>query len=292
MNDDTQDTKELAIIAFLYLFLGISGVSCKPVPAVEVVLCSRLPAGAGLGSSAAFSTCLSAALLLYMDQVENTAGSWSDLDLVNKWSFQCEKIIHGKPSGIDNSVSTYGGAVILQAGKLSFLENIPELRILLINTKVPRSTKVLVAGVREKYNKHTSVMTPILDAIEAISEKSINVYGTITPENREQSYDVIKDMVEMNQQLLNFIGVGHPAIDNVVMMAKQYGLFSKLTGAGGGGCVFAIVPPDVDEKNVEELKVKLSECGYESWETSIGANGVSRHPTPEMTFEPIEHFLK
>lgn len=76
---------------------------------------SELPLGSGLGSSAAFCVSLSAALLALSGKVnlDFSHQGWqvygeSELDLVNKWAFEGEKIIHGKPSGIDNTVSTYG----------------------------------------------------------------------------------------------------------------------------------------------------------------------------------------
>jgi mevalonate kinase len=46
----------------------------------------------------------------------------------------------------------------------------------------------------------------------------------------------------MNQQLLNALGVGHPAIDQVCSLAASLGLGAKLTGGGGGGCVIALLP--------------------------------------------------
>lgn len=80
-----------------------------------MVISSELPLGSGLGSSAAFCVALAAALLGVSDSVSldvNHQGWVSfgekELDLVNKWAFEGEKIIHGKPSGIDNSVSAYG----------------------------------------------------------------------------------------------------------------------------------------------------------------------------------------
>ena len=82
---------------------------------VDVTITSELPLGSGLGSSAAFCVALSAALLALSGSVDvdREHRGWmaykeDDLVLLNKWAFEGEKIIHGKPSGIDNTVSTYG----------------------------------------------------------------------------------------------------------------------------------------------------------------------------------------
>ena len=47
----------------------------------------------------------------------------------------------------------------------------------------------------------------------------------------------------MNQHLLNMLGAGHSSLDRVVSIARRHNLHAKLTGAGGGGCAFALIPP-------------------------------------------------
>lgn len=104
---------------------------------------SDLPAGAGLGSSAAYSVSLSAAFLVGSEKlprpsaskVSTTVGvrgeildlmkvadsselcgmSWnqSHLDVINGWSLEAETLVHGTPSGIDNTISTNGESTLL-----------------------------------------------------------------------------------------------------------------------------------------------------------------------------------
>jgi len=106
--------RECVLFCFVYVGLIVFGSLCRFKPAT-VVVTSELPLGSGLGSSAAFCVALAAALLAFTDSVSldlNHQGWLSfeekDLELVNKWAFEGEKIIHGKPSGIDNTVSSYG----------------------------------------------------------------------------------------------------------------------------------------------------------------------------------------
>lgn len=80
-----------------------------------MVVTSDLPLGSGLGSSASFCVSVAGALLALSDaiSVDTSQTEWfkfskNELELVNRWAFEGEKIIHGKPSGIDNTVSTFG----------------------------------------------------------------------------------------------------------------------------------------------------------------------------------------
>jgi len=54
---------------------------------------------------------------------------------------------------------------------------------------------------------------------------------------------VLQQLIDINGHVLNALGVGHPSLDTVHSIALRHGLHAKLTGAGGGGCAFALIPP-------------------------------------------------
>lgn len=73
------------------------------------------------------------------------------------------------------------------------------------------------------------------------------------------------------------IGVGHECISSVVTTCSKYGLGSKLTGAGGGGCVFALIPPGYSKEKIDEVVKELETQDFECWRTVLGGDGVQLH---------------
>ncbi|KAL9320290.1 hypothetical protein ACSQ67_012129 [Phaseolus vulgaris] len=272
------------VSAFLWLYSSIQG--SEPVlkfllfkPAT-VVVTSELPLGSGLGSSAAFCVALASALLACTDSVSldlNHQGWRSfeekDLELVNKWAFEGEKIIHGKPSGIDNTVSAYGNIISFKSGNLTRTKSSMTLKMLITNTKVGRNTKALVAGVGERMLRHPEIMAFVFSAVDSISKELTSVLKSPTPDELSvtEKEEKIEELMEMNQGLLQSMGVSHATIETVLRTTLKYKLASKLTGAGGGGCVLTLLPTcTVVDKVVSELE----SSGFQCFIAGIGGGGV------------------
>ncbi|PWA87981.1 GHMP kinase, ATP-binding, conserved site-containing protein [Artemisia annua] len=266
------------VIAFLWLYTCIQGN--KPA---TVSVSSELPLGSGLGSSAAFCVSISGALLALSDssKVDFSREGWvsfgeKDQLLANKWAFEGEKIIHGKPSGIDNTVSTYGNLIKFKSGTLTCIKSNMTLKMLITNTKVGRNTKALVAGVSERKNRHPDAMTSVFTAVDSISNELASIIQSssdddLTALTKEQK---VAELMEMNQGLLKCMGVSHASIEMVLRTTLKYKLTSKLTGAGGGGCVLTLLPALLSAAVIDEVIEELEQCGFQCLIADIGGNGL------------------
>ncbi|KAG2381795.1 hypothetical protein C9374_006179 [Naegleria lovaniensis] len=242
---------------------------------------TNLPIGAGLGSSASFSVCLVSAFLIlfkeisfesiqYEKKCENDQNT-TELELINKWAYFVEQLIHGTPSGIDNSVATFGGILSFSKGTVQehlSPQMLPNMRILIVNTRVERNTKLIVAGVRERREENFDYIETRLNEIQQISQDYLELLKKNYQQDASCSFskelrDKMEKFIDRNHVLLNEIGTGHPKLDKICEIASKYGLHAKLTGAGGGGCGFILLPNQPENEMESLLKSDLEKEGFE-----------------------------
>ncbi|KAI3647556.1 hypothetical protein MP228_007777 [Amoeboaphelidium protococcarum] len=243
----------------------------------RIVVSSQIPVGAGLGSSASYSACIAASLLLHYNHLDKDTDlrSTDSLNLINKYAFIAECVIHGNPSGIDNTVCVFGGVIAYQkaitTGKAEtkVIDKFQH-KFLLTNTKTPRQTKVQLLKFKQVIDGHNLVAKSMLETIDCISAEFESM---IHAENVD--YERMKTLININQKLLECFNVSHPNIAKVCDIAQKFGLASKLTGAGGGGCVLTLLPDTVEDSQLMfQLRDQLSCEGFEAFEVVLGVGGV------------------
>lgn len=210
---------------------------------------STLPVGSGLGSSAAFCVATAAALLEAKrsenggavrttdspQEIGNRPVAREEAEIVNRWAFAAEVLMHGHPSGLDNSMSVFGGALrfVKEPLQIDQIEKFPEIRLLLTNTKVERSTKQLVGNVRRLYERLPGVVKGIWSAIEAVSQSCLESISAKEKENGADEFEErMEELIRINQSLLRAVGVSHSSIEQVCEITAKWDITTKLTGAG------------------------------------------------------------
>ncbi|KAI5963512.1 ERG12 [Candida pseudojiufengensis] len=276
----------IASFCFLYLYINLCN---KSLQGMTFIVRSTLPIGAGLGSSASTSVCLSAALSklggwLKTPTINLTEDSpvedIVELNFIDNWSLIGEKCFHGNPSGIDNAVATHGGAVMFQRTpkpeKSSVRTNIrklPPIKLLLTNTKVPKSTANLVGGVGKLHTEYKKMITSILDAMEHLVKEAYEVM--IRPGFGAEETSILRKLFNINHGLLVALGVSHPSLEKIKIIGDNLNIgATKLTGAGGGGCTITLVNDGVEESVIQSALLEFEKEGYDSFETSLGGKGV------------------
>lgn len=274
-----------SVLAFLYLFLSLGS---PKFPGFLYTLRSTIPIGAGLGSSASISVCLAAALLL---QLRTLSGPHPDqpheearlqIERINRWAFVSEMCIHGNPSGVDNTVATQGKAVVFQRRDYNQppavrpLWDFPELPLLLIDTRQAKSTAAEVAKVAKLKETHPELVGAILGAMDKLTATAASVIDEEDfDEEDEESLRRVGELMAINHGLLVSLGVSHPRLERVRELVDHEGAgWTKLTGAGGGGCSITLMRPGSSTDKLRTMHKKLEAENYGTFKTTLGGDGV------------------
>ena len=224
-------------------------------PNLTINLSSKLPQGSGMGSSAATSTAVCRALSGHfgVNLAENE---------VSELVFNAEKVVHGTPSGIDNTVVAYEMPVYFVKGeKPETFEPGKKFFLVIGDTGIEASTKETVSSVRNNWKKEPALMNGYFDEIERVTKQ-----GKMAIENGNKK--MVGEMMDKNHKLLNSIGVGHKELEKIIDIAKDAdALGAKLTGGGGGGNMVALAK---DKKSQKKIHDAITEAGYRAYQTSFG----------------------
>jgi mevalonate kinase len=271
--------------SFLYLFLSLGSPQS---PGAIYTLRSTIPTGAGLGSSASVCVCLSSALLL---QIRTLAGPHPDqppeeaetqIERINRWAFVGELCIHGNPSGVDNTVAAGGKAVVFRRFDYTKpptvvpLPNFPELPLLLVNTQQARSTQTEIDKVKDLQTAHPIVTESILNSIDEVTCSAQRLIEDPNFEGiSEATMAHFGTLIRINHGFLVSLGVSHPRLERIRELVDYADIgWTKLTGAGGGGCAITLLRPNANPSVKQDLEQKFDEEGFAKYEVTLGGDGV------------------
>ncbi|TVQ92493.1 MAG: mevalonate kinase [Deltaproteobacteria bacterium] len=218
--------------------------SVLPEGGFTVSVTSTLPAGRGLGSSAALAVALVRAAAAARLEALSPHEEWQRV-------FSIEEHFHGTPSGIDQAVSARGGLIRYRRGPPPQITPLPspDLRFVVLDSGTSGETSVMVRSVAAQHPSN---------------EPTLRAIGELVPRAEAALTDPAKlgPLLTHNHHLLRRLGVSTPALDELVQLALDAGAYgAKLSGAGGGGVVLALVDePDPVLRAAERAGVASFVC--------------------------------
>lgn len=227
----------------------------------RIVVNSEIPVGAGLGSSAAVAVSASAAYAC-------VGGRDVTPELVSNAAYESEKLVHGTPSGVDNTVSAFGGFLLYRRGegfKAIHVGSLNDVTLLVIDTGVIRSTAKAVSLFSSRLKRLNSIGQDLLRLAEGIVEEALRAV-------RKGDAVMLGELMDVAHGLLNAMGVSHIELEKAVHAARANGaLGAKLTGAGMGGSAIALV----EKERAAAVAENLRRLGFRVYSGALGVRGVS-----------------
>lgn len=229
-----------------------------------------LPPGGGLGCSAALGVAVARAL-------DPSANADTVAERANEW----ERVFHGNPSGIDAAVASSGGCVLFQRNEdgTRSIERVfvpAPFHLCVGHTGIASSTKSMVEAVARHRERRPEMAQKAFDGIHTLVK---NARLAIEAGDKK----AVGQLLDLNQMLLSGLFVSTPEIEHMCGSARAAGAFgAKLTGAGGGGSVVALVD---DAKTGAAVVDAWKKDGFDGFVTTVGVDAARPRIVAKISLE-------
>ena len=224
---------------------AFAALGVEQAPAVGREVGSRIPVAAGLGSGAAVSVAIIRAVAGFLGR------SLAD-KAVSEIAYEVEKLHHGTPSGIDNSVVTYGKPVyFIKDRQLDTLRVGAPFTLVIADTGISSPTREAVDDLRTAWQADPKTYDSLFATVgEVVQQARAAIESGDT--------GALGPLMDANHGHLQAMGVSSPELDALVAAAQASGaLGAKLSGGGRGGNMIALV----DESDAEAVGLALQSAG-------------------------------
>ncbi|MEN8098148.1 MAG: mevalonate kinase [Chloroflexota bacterium] len=218
----------------------------KDTPSGQIEIQSSIPLSSGLGSGTAVNVAVIKAMAMAMGEIIAP-------EHVSEIAYEIEKIHHGTPSGIDNTVIAYQSPIFFTSGECEVLSIASSFILVIAVSGIRIPTSKTVLDVRHNWRRDTTKYESLFDEIGHLSfvARRCMLDGDLIELGR---------LMLQNHHLLQEIGVSSSTLDRFVNVAVEHGAYgAKLTGAGRGGCVVALCQPS----SIKALEQDFLEEGAE-----------------------------
>jgi len=233
--------------------------ACAVTRPVHVEVTTELPAGAGLGCSAALGVAIVRALDAWEGRPAATATNAAERAM--NW----EKVFHGNPSGVDATAAARGGCLVYQrmTGGLHLNEIVltTPLTLAIGHSGVSSSTREMVDAVAKLKARNEENVTRSFQAIDSLVQNARLALEA-------GDHVGLGKLMDLNQVLLSGLMVSTEEIETMCSLARESGaLGAKLTGSGGGGCVVALIRNDPGP-----VLARWEKAGFRAFSTTVSSS--------------------
>ena len=224
---------------------------------IKIIVESEIPLGVGLGSSSACCVAGAAAISrLFSD---------TSKEKILELAIEAEKTIFQNTSGADCTVCTYGG--IMEFSKengYTKIKSEPNFHLVIANSNIEHSTELVVNEVKSFKEKNEEEFSKLCD-------NETNLVEDVLELLKENDTKKLGEKINQNQKYLEAIGVSNEKIKEMIQIGMKSSFGAKITGAGGGGCIFALT----DETNLNETINQFRNKSFECFSVKIDLKGLN-----------------
>jgi mevalonate kinase len=224
---------------------------------IQIKIDSEIPLGVGLGSSSACCVAGAAAIFKLFGNISK--------EEILELAIEAERTIFKNTSGADCTVCVYGG-IMEYDKKQGFkkIEDEPNFQLVIANSNIEHSTESMVSEVKAFTIKNKEEFSKLLNQELELVEDVLKLL-------KENNTIELGEKINQNQEYLETIGISNNQLREMIEIGQKTSFGAKITGSGGGGCIFAIT----DESNLEDTLKEFKDNSFECFSVEIDFEGLN-----------------